>query len=112
VRVGGGLSDGPTDGFGHRRAREGRRRPVEITRGIAQVFGELGDRENRWTAGMRYSVQKLGPRAFREELQKRVSVELTPAGEDLTKHYRGDHVGVHARRTASTTWGSTSPWAG
>jgi ferredoxin-nitrite reductase len=71
---------------------------VEITRGIAQVFGELGDRENRWTARMRYLVQKIGPEAFREELQKRVSVELTPAGEDLTKHYRGDHVGVHAQK--------------
>jgi ferredoxin-nitrite reductase len=71
---------------------------VEITRGIAQVFGELGDRENRWTARMRYLVQKIGPEAFREELQKRVSVKLTPAGEDLTKHYRGDHVGVHAQK--------------
>jgi ferredoxin-nitrite reductase len=47
---------------------------------------------------MRYLVQKIGPEAFREELQKRVSVELTPAGEDLTKHYRGDHVGVHAQK--------------
>jgi ferredoxin-nitrite reductase len=71
---------------------------VEITRGIAQVFGELGDRENRWTARMRYLVQKIGPEAFREELQKRVSVELTPAGEDLTKHYRGDHVGVYTQK--------------
>jgi len=71
---------------------------VEITRGIAQVFGELGDRENRWTARMRYLVQKIGPEAFRDELEKRVSVELTPAGEDLTKHYRGDHVGVHAQK--------------
>jgi ferredoxin-nitrite reductase len=71
---------------------------VEITRGIAQVFGELGDRENRWTARMRYLVQKLGPEGFREELQKRVSVDLTPAGEDLTKRYRGDHVGVHPQK--------------
>jgi ferredoxin-nitrite reductase len=71
---------------------------VEITRGIAQVFGELGDRENRWTARMRYLVQELGPEAFREELAKRVSVALTPAGEDLTKRYRGDHIGVHPQR--------------
>jgi ferredoxin-nitrite reductase len=97
LRVGGGLSDGP------RMASDidvfvGPEEAVEITRGIAQVFGELGDRENRWTARMRYLVQKIGPEAFREELQKRVSVELTPAGEDLTKHYRGDHVGVHAQK--------------
>jgi ferredoxin-nitrite reductase len=71
---------------------------VEITRGVAQVFGELGNRENRWTARMRYLVQELGPEGFREELAKRVSVELTTAGEDLTKHYRGDHVGVHPQK--------------
>ncbi len=97
LRVGGGLSDGPrmaSDIDVFVRPEEA----VEITRGIAQVFGELGDRENRWTARMRYLVQKIGPEAFREELRKRVSVELTPAGEDLTKHYRGDHVGVHAQK--------------
>jgi ferredoxin-nitrite reductase len=47
---------------------------------------------------MRYLVQELGPEGFREELAKRVSVELTPAGEDLTKRYRGDHIGVHRQR--------------
>ncbi|HKH09904.1 MAG TPA: ferredoxin--nitrite reductase [Rubrobacter sp.] len=97
LRVGGGLSDGPrmaSDIDVFVRPEEA----VEITRGIAQVFGELGDRENRWTARMRYLVQKIGPEAFREELQKRVSVELTPAGEGLTKRYRGDHVGVHAQK--------------
>ena len=97
VRVGGGLSDGPrmaSDIDVFVRLEEA----VEITRGIAQVFGELGDRENRWTARMRYLVQELGPEGFREELEKRVAFELTPAGEDLTKHYRGDHVGVHAQK--------------
>ena len=97
LRVGGGLSDGPrmaSDIDVFVRPEDA----VEITRGIAQVFGELGDRENRWTARMRYLVQKLGPEAFRDELEKRVSVELTPAGEDLTKSYRGDHVGVHPQK--------------
>jgi ferredoxin-nitrite reductase len=97
LRVGGGLSDGPrmaSDIDVFVRPEEA----VEITRGIAQVFGELGDRENRWTARMRYLVQELGPEGFREELEKRVSVDLTPAGEDLTKRYRGDHVGVHPQK--------------
>jgi ferredoxin-nitrite reductase len=97
LRVGGGLSDGP------RMASEvdvfvAPGDAVEITRGIAQVFGELGNRENRWTARMRYLVQELGPEGFSEELEKRVSVELLPAGEDLTKRYRGDHVGVHSHK--------------
>src|SRR5918999_2768948 len=94
LRVGGGLSDGPrmaSDIDVFVRPEQA----VEITRGIAQVFGELGDRENRWICRMRYLVQELGPEGFREELEKRTSFELTPAGEDLTKHYRGDHVGVH-----------------
>jgi ferredoxin-nitrite reductase len=97
LRVGGGLSDGPrmaSDIDVFVRPKEA----VEITRGIAQVFGELGDRENRWTARMRYLVQELGPEGFREELEKRVSVDLIPAGEDLTKRYRGDHVGVHPQK--------------
>jgi len=97
LRVGGGLSDGPrmaSDIDVFVRPEE----TVEITRGIAQVFGELGDRENRWTARMRYLVQELGPEGFREELEKRTSFELTPAGEDLTKHYRGDHIGVHPQK--------------
>jgi ferredoxin-nitrite reductase len=97
LRVGGGLSDGPrmaSDIDVFVRPEEA----VEITRGIAQVFGELGDRENRWTARMRYLVQELGPEGFREELEKRVRVDLTPAGEDLTKRYRGDHVGIHPQK--------------
>jgi ferredoxin-nitrite reductase len=97
LRVGGGLSDGPrmaSDIDVFVRPEDA----VEITRGIAQTFGELGDRGNRWTARMRYLVQRIGPEAFREELEKRVTVNLTPAGEDMTKRYRGDHVGVHAQK--------------
>ena len=98
VRVGGGLSDGPRmasdiDVFVEPKEA------VEVTRGIAQVFGELGNRENRWTNRMRYLVQELGPEGFREELERRVSIELRPAGEDLTKRYRGDHVGVHPQKS-------------
>jgi ferredoxin-nitrite reductase len=97
LRVGGGLSDGPrmaSDIDVFVRPEDA----VEITRGIAQVFGELGNRENRWTARMRYLVQELGPEGFREELEKRVGVELIPAGEGLTKRYRGDHIGVHPQK--------------
>jgi len=97
VRAGGGLSDGP------RLASDidvfiTEDQAVELTRGIAQVFGELGNRENRWMARMRYLVQELGPEGFRDALEERVNFELTPAGEDLTDHYRGDHVGVHRQK--------------
>ncbi len=95
--VGGGLSDGPRmasdiDTF----VDPGD--AVEITRAIAQVYGELGNRENRGLSRMRYLVQELGPERFREELALRAQVPLPPAGEALTRHYRGDHIGVHPQR--------------
>ena len=97
VRVGGGLSDGPRmasdiDVFVEPAG------VVEITRAIAQVYGELGNRENRWTARLRYLVHELGPEGFREELEKRLCIPLIPAGKELTKRYRGDHVGVHPHK--------------
>jgi ferredoxin-nitrite reductase len=94
VLAGGGLSDGERmasdiDVFV---------RPdqaVEITRAIAQLFGELGNRESRGLARMRYLVQELGPEQFRVELAARARFDLVPAGEELTTRYRGDHIGVH-----------------
>ena len=97
--AGGGLSDGERmasdiDVF----VRQDQ--AVEVTRAIAQLFGELGNRENRGLARMRYLVQELGPEGFRTELAARARFELVPAGEDLTRRYRGDHVGVHPQKEA------------
>ena len=94
--VGGGLSDGA------RMASDidtfvGLDEAVECARAIAQLFGELGNRENRGTARMRYLVQELGPEGFRAELANRAGFFLRPAGESLTRRYRGDHVGVHTQ---------------
>jgi ferredoxin-nitrite reductase len=99
VLVGGGLSDGPRmasdiDVF----VTPEPDRVVEVFRGIAQLFGELGNRENRGLARMRYLVQELGPERFRAELAARTAFGLEPAGQALTRRYRGDHVGVHAQR--------------
>jgi ferredoxin-nitrite reductase len=97
--VGGGLSDGPRmasdiDVF----VDPDPDRVVELFRAIAQLFGELGNRENRGLARMRYLVQELGPERFRAELATRATFSLEPAGEALTRRYRGDHVGVHRQR--------------
>jgi ferredoxin-nitrite reductase len=97
VLVGGGLSDGERmasdiDVFV---------RPdqaVELCRGVAQVFGELGNRENRGLSRMRYLAQELGPEGFRAALDERTNFTLEPAGRELTSSFRGDHVGVHAQR--------------
>ncbi len=97
VLAGGGLSDG------ERMASDidvfvRPEQAVEITRAIAQLFGELGNRESRGLARMRYLVQELGPEQFREELAARARFALVPAGEELTTRYRGDHVGVHPQK--------------
>jgi ferredoxin-nitrite reductase len=97
VLVGGGLSDGPRmasdiDIF----VTPGQ--TVEICRAIAQLYGELGNRENRGINRMRYLVLELTPEGFREELARRAAFDLEPAGEELTRRYRGDHVGVHAEK--------------
>jgi ferredoxin-nitrite reductase len=97
VLIGGGLSDGERmasdiDVF---------IRPdqaVELCRGVAQVFGELGNRENRGLARMRYLAQELGPEGFRAALDERTKFTLDPAGEELTDRFRGDHVGVHPQK--------------
>jgi len=96
--VGGGLSDGPRmasdiDVFVERSEA------VECTRAIAQLFGELGNRENRGVARMRYLVEELGPERFRDELAARAGFPLRPAGESLTRRYRGDHIGVHRQHS-------------
>lgn len=108
LRVGGGLSDGPrmaSDIDVFVRPEDA----VEITRGIAQVFGELGNRNNRWLARMRYLVQEIGPEQFRAELEARVNVPLPPAGEDLTRYYRGDHTGVHEQKDGNLYVGLNVP---
>ena len=97
VLVGGGLSDGERmasdiDVFV---------RPdqaVELCRGVAVVFGELGNRENRGLARMRYLAQELGPEGFRAALDERTNFTLEPAARELTTAFRGDHVGVHAQK--------------
>jgi ferredoxin-nitrite reductase len=103
VLVGGGLSDGERlasdiDVFV---------RPdqaVELTRAVAQLFGELGNRENRGLARMRYLAQELGPEGFRAALADRARFPLAPAGEELTTRFRGDHVGVHPEKGGATDY--------
>ena len=97
VLAGGGLSDGERmasdiDVF----IEPGQ--AVELTRAIAQLFGELGNRENRGLARMRYLVQELGAEGFRAELDARTRFPLVNAGESLSRGHRGDHVGVHPQR--------------
>ena len=55
---------------------------VECTRAIAQLFGELGNRENRGLGRMRYLVQELGPEGVPGRAGRaRSGFALVPAGE-------------------------------
>ena len=97
VLVGGGLSDGermasdidlfvaPSDA-------------VELCRAVAQTYAELGNREHRGLARMRYLVQELGAERFRAEVVGRADLAARAGGEELTTAHRSDHVGVRAER--------------
>ncbi|MGH9092558.1 MAG: nitrite/sulfite reductase [Acidimicrobiales bacterium] len=97
VLAGGGLSDGERMGS-DLDVFVLPDQAVELTRAIAQTYGELGNREHRGLARMRYLVQELGPEGFRAAVAARARFELAPAGEELTRRFRGDHVGVHPQR--------------
>ncbi len=73
-------------------------KPVEVARGIAQLYAELGNREHRGVARMRYLVQELGPEGFRAELVARLNFEPRSGATSLQTGYRRDHVGVHAQK--------------
>jgi len=95
--VGGGLSDG------ERMASDvdvfvAPEDAVEVCRAIAQLYGELGNREHRGLARMRYLVEELGPEGFRAALAERARCPLPLAGEPLTERFCGDHVGIRPDR--------------
>ncbi|HEV3328442.1 MAG TPA: hypothetical protein VGZ33_03525, partial [Acidimicrobiales bacterium] len=97
VLAGGGLSDG------ERLASDldlfvGQDDAVELCRAVAQLYAELGNRENRGLARMRYLVQELGPAGFRLELASRLGVAARSGATALTTTYRSDHAGVHPQR--------------
>jgi ferredoxin-nitrite reductase len=97
VLAGGGLSDG------ERMATDldlfvAPDQAVEICRAIAQLYGELGNRENRGLARMRYLVQELGAASFRQELVARLGCSPRQGATSLTTGFRRDHVGVHPQR--------------
>jgi ferredoxin-nitrite reductase len=97
VLVGGGLSDG------ERMASDidlfvAPDQAVELCRAVAHTYAELGNREHRGLARLRYLVQELGPERFRSELMDRTDLPERPAGVELTTAQRSDHVGVHAER--------------
>ena len=86
------------NGLGHRRLRGARTRPSRSPGPSPSSSGSSATaRTAGWPACATWS-RSWGPRASATELAARARFELRPAGEDLTRRYRGDHVGVHPQK--------------
>ncbi|MFB6159864.1 MAG: nitrite/sulfite reductase [Haloferacaceae archaeon] len=112
VRVGGGLSRNEP-----RLARDldvfvTPDEAVEVGGALAELFRDHGDREDRFSARMKFLVDEWGVEEVRRVLQAEyVDFELDAAGEDLRGEYsynagyanggHSDHVGVHEQPDGS-----------
>ena len=98
VLAGGGLSDGERMGSDHRRARHAR------AGGGAHPGHRPGLRGARATASTggspacATSSRSSAPRGSAPRWRGAARFDLAPAGEELTRRFRGDHVGVHPQR--------------
>ncbi|MFB6073915.1 MAG: nitrite/sulfite reductase [Haloarculaceae archaeon] len=105
VRVGGGLARKEP-----RFARDvdvwvPEERVPDVAGGLSALFREYGDRDNRFSARMKFLVDEWGTEKVRRVLQEEfVDFELPTAGEDMREEYtynaggeHGDHVGVHGQ---------------
>ena len=104
VRVGGGLARKEA-----RFARDidvwvPREKVPDVAGGMSALFREYGDRDDRFSARIKFLMDEWGPEKTRRVLQEEfVDFELPTAGEDMREEYtynagdgqHGDHVGVH-----------------
>ncbi|WP_435177250.1 nitrite/sulfite reductase [Halorussus sp. AFM4] len=77
----------------------------DVAAGLSGLFRDYGDREDRFSARMKFLVDEWGTEKVREVLQEEyVDYELPTAGENLREQYdynagradsAGDYVGVH-----------------
>jgi ferredoxin-nitrite reductase len=109
IRVGGGLARNEP-----RIARDldvfvDSEEAIEVGGALSALFRDHGDREDRFSARMKFLVDEMGAEAIRELLQEEyVDFELDHAGEDLRSEYsynagranggHADHVGVHEQK--------------
>ena len=78
---------------------------ADVAGATSALFRDHGDREDRFSARIKFLIDEWGPEKFRRVLQQEyVDFELRTAGEDLRDQYTynsgrsdeiGDYVGVH-----------------
>ena len=82
---------------------------IAVGGAISALFRDHGDREDRYSARIKFLMDEWGPERFRRVLQRDyVDWELQPAGTDFRAEYsynagdadggHNDHVGVHPQR--------------
>ena len=71
---------------------------VELCRAIAQVFGELGNRENRGLPGCATWSKSSVPRASARRWPNGSASTSSRRKKSSPERFRGDHVGVHPQR--------------
>lgn len=98
VRAGGGLSSTPhvapaLDIFVDEDGA------VEVCRIITEIFRDLGYREKRTHARLKFLVADWGPERFRAEIVRRAGHDFHRAGDESCVRWHGrDHVGVHRQK--------------
>ncbi len=94
VHVGGGLSDAPrmADPLD---AWVEPQQAVEVVRGLAEAFIELGSYPEAAVNRIRFLVEEHGVERIRREIGSHLDFDLPQAGDDLRTEPATDHVGVH-----------------
>ncbi len=114
--AGGGLSTKPL--FGKvMNAFVPKDKAVDVCLAILDIFKEIGYRQSRKRARMKFLVEDMGADAFREEIVKRLGYELDPAEEaTIDRSAFRDHMGIQEQKQGgfytlgfSTTAGRLTP---
>ncbi len=94
LMAGGGLSTKPLLGK-VMNAFIPKDKAVQVSLAILEIFRDIGYRQSRKKARMKFLVEDMGAEAFREEIVKRLGYDLDPAEEAVAdpQTFR-DHLGV------------------
>ena len=77
---------------------------VDVAIAVIDIFKAFGDYQNKAVNRFRRVVEELGPERVQRELLDRVPSLSAPAGTELTRSPRYDHVGVHPQPQAGLAY--------
>ncbi len=108
--AGGGLSTKPLFGKAMN-AFVPKDKAVQVCLAVLEIFRDMGYRESRGHARMKFLVEDLGADAFREEIVRRLGFDLDPAEEaEISPQTFRDHLGIQEQEQPGFyTLGFSSP---